>query len=65
MLLKSWGLMGFWTHSKLAKPINKLQNGFVYYFAFVMLIGLTIFSTIVCLWDLSYFWAMIDYSLVI
>jgi hypothetical protein len=35
-----------YTFQKLAKQISKLQSGFVYHYAFVMLIGLTIFITI-------------------
>jgi len=41
---------------KLAKQISKLQSGFVYHYAFVMLIGLTIFITIIGLWDFYFFW---------
>nr|BDN79761.1 NADH dehydrogenase subunit 5 [Ditrichum rhynchostegium] len=41
---------------KLAKQISKLQSGFVYHYAFVMLIGLTIFITIIGLWDFISFW---------
>ncbi|KAH8969467.1 hypothetical protein BDL97_02G035100, partial [Sphagnum fallax] len=39
-----------------AKQISKLQSGFVYHYAFVMLIGLTIFITIIGLWDFMSFW---------
>jgi hypothetical protein len=45
-----------YTFQKLAKQINKLQSGFVYHYAFVMLIGLTIFITIIGLWDFISFW---------
>nr|YP_009047466.1 NADH dehydrogenase subunit 5 [Buxbaumia aphylla]AGN74257.1 NADH dehydrogenase subunit 5 [Buxbaumia aphylla]AHG58915.1 NADH dehydrogenase subunit 5 [Buxbaumia aphylla] len=45
-----------YTFRKLAKQISKLQSGFVYHYAFVMLIGLTIFITIIGLWDFISFW---------
>nr|NP_943684.1 NADH dehydrogenase subunit 5 [Chara vulgaris]AAP92181.1 NADH dehydrogenase subunit 5 [Chara vulgaris]WAK98785.1 NADH dehydrogenase subunit 5 [Chara vulgaris] len=44
------------TFRKLAKQISTLQSGFVYHYAFVMLIGLTIFITIIGLWDFISFW---------
>ncbi|CAK9258205.1 unnamed protein product [Sphagnum jensenii] len=51
-ILRPYGIS--YTFRKLAKQISKLQNGFVYHYAFVMLIGLTIFITIISLWD--FFW---------
>ncbi len=45
-----------YTFQKLAKQISKLQSGFVYHYAFMMLIGLTIFITIVGLWNFISFW---------
>jgi NADH-ubiquinone oxidoreductase chain 5 len=40
-----------YTFQKIAKQISKLQSGFICHYAFVMLIGLTIFITIISLWD--------------
>nr|YP_002860275.1 NADH dehydrogenase subunit 5 [Nothoceros aenigmaticus]ACC86798.1 NADH dehydrogenase subunit 5 [Nothoceros aenigmaticus] len=45
-----------YTFGELAKQISKLQSGFVYHYAFAMLIGLTIFITIIGLWDFLSFW---------
>lgn len=44
------------TFRRLAKQISQLQSGFVYHYAFVMLLGLTIFMTIIGLWDFISFW---------
>lgn len=41
---------------QLAFETSKLQTGFVAHYAFVMLIGLTIFISIFGLWDLISFW---------
>ncbi len=48
-ILRPYGIS--YTFWKLAKQISKLQSGFVYHYAFVMLIGLTIFITIISLWE--------------
>nr|ADT62147.1 NADH dehydrogenase subunit 5 [Isoetes engelmannii] len=45
-----------YTFRILAREISKLQSGFVYHYAFVMLLGLTIFMTIIGLWDFLCFW---------
>jgi len=45
-----------YTFQKLAKQINELQSGFVYHYAFVMLIGLIIFIIIIGMWDFISFW---------
>jgi NADH:ubiquinone oxidoreductase subunit 5 (subunit L)/multisubunit Na+/H+ antiporter MnhA subunit len=48
-ILRPYGIS--YKFQKLAKQINKLQSGFVYHYAFVMLIGLTILITIIGLWE--------------
>ena len=44
------------TLRQLASEISKIQTGFVAHYAFVMLIGLTVFISIFGLWDLISFW---------
>jgi NADH-ubiquinone oxidoreductase chain 5 len=44
------------TLRELATDISKIQTGFIAHYAFVMLIGLTVFMTIFGLWDLISFW---------
>jgi NADH-ubiquinone oxidoreductase chain 5 len=44
------------TLRQLASDIRKLQTGFVAHYAFVMLIGLTVFMSIFGLWDFISFW---------
>nr|YP_010736404.1 NADH dehydrogenase subunit 5 [Zygnema circumcarinatum]QKQ14733.1 NADH dehydrogenase subunit 5 [Zygnema circumcarinatum]WEL36377.1 NADH dehydrogenase subunit 5 [Zygnema circumcarinatum] len=39
------------TFRKLAAQMSAIQSGFVYHYALVMLIGLTVFITIIGLWD--------------
>jgi proton-translocating NADH-quinone oxidoreductase chain L len=36
---------------RLAHQMSRIQSGFVYHYALVMLIGLTFFITLICLWD--------------
>jgi len=48
-ILRPYGIL--YKFQKLAKQINKLQSGFVYHYAFVMLIGLTILITIIGMWE--------------
>ena len=45
-----------YTLRQLAAEISKIQTGFIAHYAFVMLIGLTVFMTIFGLWDLISFW---------
>uniref|UniRef100_UPI0030FE526E NADH dehydrogenase subunit 5 n=1 Tax=Cyathodium cavernarum TaxID=351593 RepID=UPI0030FE526E len=45
-----------YTIRKMAQQISKLQSGFVYHYAFVMLPGLTIFIFVIGLWDFISFW---------
>jgi NADH-ubiquinone oxidoreductase chain 5 len=52
-ILRPYGIS--YTFRKLGKQISKLQSGFVYHYAFVMLIGLTIFITIIVMWDFLFF----------
>lgn len=40
-----------YTFRRLAKRISQLQSGFVYHYAFAMLLGLTLFVTFFCMWD--------------
>lgn len=44
------------TLRELAADFSKIQTGFIAHYAFVMLIGLTVFITIFGLWDLISFW---------
>lgn len=44
------------TLRQLASEISKIQTGFVAHYAFVMLIGLTVFISIFGLWDFISFW---------
>jgi NADH-ubiquinone oxidoreductase chain 5 len=44
------------TLRQLASQISKIQTGFVAHYAFVMLIGLTVFISIFGLWDFISFW---------
>jgi NADH-ubiquinone oxidoreductase chain 5 len=44
------------TLRQLASDLSKVQTGFVAHYAFVMLIGLTVFISIFGLWDLISFW---------
>ena len=44
------------TFQKLSRQMSKIQSGFVYHYALTMLIGLTVFITIVGLWDFISFW---------
>ena len=44
------------TLRQLASNISKIQTGFVAHYAFVMLIGLTVFMSIFGLWDFISFW---------
>ncbi|KAL4187251.1 hypothetical protein AMTRI_Chr09g38120 [Amborella trichopoda] len=53
-ILRPYGIS--YTFRKLAKQISQLQSGFFYHYAFVMSIGLTIFLTIIRLWDFLSFW---------
>jgi NADH-ubiquinone oxidoreductase chain 5 len=43
------------TFRRLAAQMSAIQSGFVYHYALVMLIGLTVFITIIGLWDLVSF----------
>ena len=43
------------TFRKLATQISAIQSGFVYHYALVMLIGLTLFISIIGLWDIISF----------
>lgn len=45
-----------WTLREMATEVSKIQTGFIAHYAFVMLIGLTIFITIFGQWDLISFW---------
>nr|YP_009277448.1 NADH dehydrogenase subunit 5 [Psilotum nudum]AOH05918.1 NADH dehydrogenase subunit 5 [Psilotum nudum] len=45
-----------YTFRRLAKQISQLQSGFVYHYAFVMLLGFTIFVTFLGRWDFISFW---------
>jgi NADH-ubiquinone oxidoreductase chain 5 len=45
-----------YTIRKMAQQISKIQSGFVYHYAFVMLLGLTIFISVIGLWDFISFW---------
>jgi NADH-ubiquinone oxidoreductase chain 5 len=40
-----------YTFRRLAERISQLQSGFVYHYAFAMLLGLTLFVTFFCMWD--------------
>jgi proton-translocating NADH-quinone oxidoreductase chain L len=44
------------TIQKLSKQISSVQSGFVYHYAFVMLISLSVFILLVGLWDIISFW---------
>nr|YP_008816167.1 NADH dehydrogenase subunit 5 [Roya obtusa]YP_009755755.1 NADH dehydrogenase subunit 5 [Roya anglica]AGZ90377.1 NADH dehydrogenase subunit 5 [Roya obtusa]QIQ22994.1 NADH dehydrogenase subunit 5 [Roya anglica] len=44
------------TLRKIAREVSQLQTGFIAHYAFVMLIGLTVFITIIGLWDFISFW---------
>ena len=45
-----------YSFQKLSQQISKIQSGFVYHYAFSMLIGLTFFIALVGLWDFLSFW---------
>jgi len=45
-----------YTFLQLAKRMSQLQSGFVYHYAFAMLLGLTIFVTFFCMWDFISLW---------
>nr|YP_009675912.1 NADH dehydrogenase subunit 5 [Ptilidium ciliare]QDE12713.1 NADH dehydrogenase subunit 5 [Ptilidium ciliare]QIA60096.1 NADH dehydrogenase subunit 5 [Ptilidium ciliare var. pulcherrimum] len=45
-----------YTIRKMAQQISKIQSGFVYHYAFVMLLGSTIFISVIGLWDFISFW---------
>jgi NADH:ubiquinone oxidoreductase subunit 5 (subunit L)/multisubunit Na+/H+ antiporter MnhA subunit len=53
-ILGPYGIAG--TFRKLAMQLSQIQSGFVYHYAFIMLIGLTIFIAIIGLWDWISFW---------
>jgi NADH-ubiquinone oxidoreductase chain 5 len=53
-ILGPYGIAG--TFRKLAMQLSQIQSGFVYHYAFMMLIGLTIFIAIIGLWDWISFW---------
>nr|YP_009306099.1 NADH dehydrogenase subunit 5 [Corchorus capsularis]AOO95937.1 NADH dehydrogenase subunit 5 [Corchorus capsularis] len=40
-----------YTFRRLAERISQLQSGFVYHYAFAMLLGSTLFVTFSCMWD--------------
>jgi len=44
------------TFQKLSRQMSRIQSGFVYHYALLMLIGLTVFIAIVGLWDFFSFW---------
>nr|YP_009674812.1 NADH dehydrogenase subunit 5 [Fossombronia foveolata]QDE12797.1 NADH dehydrogenase subunit 5 [Fossombronia foveolata] len=45
-----------YTIREMAQRISKIQSGFVYHYAFVMLLGSTIFISVIGLWDFISFW---------
>jgi NADH-ubiquinone oxidoreductase chain 5 len=45
-----------YTFRRLAERISQLQSGFVYHYAFAMLLGSTLFVTFFCMWDSWYSW---------
>ena len=53
-ILGPYGI-GF-TFRKLATQISSIQSGFVSHYALVMLIGLTLFMSLIGLWDILSFW---------
>nr|YP_665648.1 NADH dehydrogenase subunit 5 [Nephroselmis olivacea]AAF03175.1 NADH dehydrogenase subunit 5 [Nephroselmis olivacea] len=44
------------TFQQLAQRTSRFQTGFLFHYAFFMLIGITFFVTIVSLWDVLSFW---------
>ncbi|XP_057548647.1 NADH-ubiquinone oxidoreductase chain 5, partial [Amaranthus tricolor] len=45
-----------YTFRRLAERISQLQSGFVYHYAFAMLLGSTLFVTFSCMWDFLSSW---------
>nr|YP_010881069.1 NADH dehydrogenase subunit 5 [Moerckia flotoviana]QDE10619.1 NADH dehydrogenase subunit 5 [Pallavicinia lyellii]WIA66571.1 NADH dehydrogenase subunit 5 [Moerckia flotoviana] len=45
-----------YTIREMAQRISKIQSGFVYHYAFVMLLGLTILISVIGPWDFISFW---------
>lgn len=50
------------TISSLTKKFSEFQSGFIYHYAFVMLIGLTLLISWIALWDLFFGWIDITLS---
>ena len=51
-LIEIFGPYGFAnSFSSLAKAFSKIQTGFIYHYAFVMLIGIILLLTFLTLWD--------------
>ena len=44
------------TMRQLVKQISSIQSGYVYHYALIMLIGLTLFISLVGLWDVISYW---------
>ena len=44
------------TFQSLSQSIQKIQSGYIYHYAFTMLLGLTLLITLVGLWDFISFW---------
>ena len=44
------------TFQSLSQSIQKIQSGYIYHYAFTMLLGLTLLITMVGLWDFISFW---------
>jgi len=44
------------TVQTLSQDLSRVQSGFVYHYAYMMLIGLTFFIAMIGLWDILSFW---------
>lgn len=51
------------TINKLIKKVNQIQTGYVYHYAFIMLIGLLLFLTLIGLWNFLSLFYFIDIKL--